>query len=131
MCHLFCNFRVQKWRKCYLSLPVFLCQRIVSRDASSTRSAALICYRSKLSSSVLNPSEHVGEHIAGARGWRAWGGSAGIDGGAITSGGDIGGADAQPVTSGSSAHSSDAGDILSKFGIVGSFLHRLGALLLE
>jgi hypothetical protein len=60
---------------------------------------------SKLSRSLVNPAEHVGEHHSGRSGWRALGGSGGIAGGATTTGGKGCGTVPQAASSNGSASS--------------------------
>jgi hypothetical protein len=60
---------------------------------------------SSFSTSLLQPSRHVGEHQAGSAGWRALGGSGGIAGGATTTGGKGCGTLAQAASSKGSASS--------------------------
>ena len=115
---------------CSRPLPAGGSQGAEAVLAGLARHPALISYGSKLSTSLVHPSEHVGEQIAGGAGWRAWGGSDGIGGAAITTGGNGGGADAQPVTSSSSVHSSNAQGVGGKFGMAGDLLEFCGAALI-
>lgn len=78
-------------------------------------------YRSKLSTSRLQPSEHVGKHSSGAGGCWAGLGKGGAFGGGTT-GGKLGGTVAQAVTSNGTSSSSQRPAAGVLFGFMGDLL---------
>lgn len=92
---------------------------------------------SKLSTSVFQPAEHVGEHQAGGWGWRAWGGSGGMAGGAgLGAGGGaeagvVRGPCAQAVASSTSKVTVAARAVELRLGGLGGLGMRLTPLLLD
>lgn len=110
---------MQTFTRCTPSPP----QRVERRFTRSAGPASGIRYLSKLSTSRLQPSEHVGKQLAGGAGCRAWEGSGGIAGGATTAGGDGCDALAQPSTSSSGASGISTRQGGEFVGMVGDLLH--------
>jgi hypothetical protein len=52
-------------------------QRVIGPFAGFAGCSGSVGFGSKLSTSLLHPSEHVGKHVSGAGSWRAAGGSGG------------------------------------------------------
>ena len=63
---------------------------------------AAVSERSQLSRSAVSPAEQVGEHQAGAGGWRAWAGNGGISAGATDEAGNVLAQPPSHISSGSS-----------------------------
>ncbi len=84
--------------------------------------SALISLSRDCSTSLLQPSEHVGKQIAGGGGWRAACGSGGISAGGTTTGGSGAGGVAQPDSSTVSSSSVGAIARSVEVGSIGNLL---------